>query len=93
MWAAHLHEKATGANMPTLCPSEVFVTSWTREHGLPPSLTVCCVVWQALGRIADKKSLGRVVGILSAEQARVYHDQNSILPGCVQGYDRMSEHL
>jgi hypothetical protein len=34
---------------------EVFVTSWTRQHGLPPSLIICCVVWQALDKIANNK--------------------------------------
>jgi len=43
---------------------EVFVTSWTREHGLPPPFRVCCVVWQALDGIANNKSISRVVGLV-----------------------------
>jgi len=42
----------------------VFVTSWTREHSLPPPFMVCCVVWQALDGIANNKSISRVVGIV-----------------------------
>ena len=43
---------------------EVFVTSWTRELSLPTPFKVCCVVWQALDGIANKKSISRVVGII-----------------------------
>jgi hypothetical protein len=49
---------------------EVFVTSWTREHGLPPPFRVCCVVWQASDRIANEKSISRVVGIVELHHGR-----------------------
>jgi hypothetical protein len=44
---------------------EAFVTSWTRQHVLPPSLRLCCVVWQALEELQAKinKSRCRVIAL------------------------------
>jgi hypothetical protein len=38
---------------------EAFVTSWTRQHVLPPSLRLCCVVWQALEELQAKINKSR----------------------------------